>query len=50
MGPAATCETNGVSGEDVFELSVEQFCADVRLTHFAARKVVSARQAFLSGP
>ena len=48
-GPAATCEANGVSGQDLFELTVERLCADVRLTRFAAQKVVSARLAVVSG-
>ena len=49
-GPAATCEANGVAGQDLLNLTVTGFCEDLRLTPFAAKKVVDARNAFLSGP
>ena len=49
MGPASTCEVNGVAGQDLFELSAMRFREELRLTPFAAEKVVSARNAFLSG-
>ena len=48
-GPASTCEVNGVAGQDLFELSAIRFREELRLTPFAAEKVVSARNAFLSG-
>ena len=47
-GPASVCEANGVAGPDFFDLGVSSFHADLRLTPFAAKKVVAARDGFLS--
>ena len=49
QGAAATCQANGVSGEDLFELCAARLRVDLKMTPFAARKVVQARNAFLHG-
>ena len=49
QGPAARRQANNVSGEDPFELCAERLRDDLKMTPFAARKVVQARNAFLHG-
>ena len=46
-GPAATCWASGVHGADLLDFTWEALSDDVRLTPFAARKVLAARDAFL---
>ena len=46
-GPAAACLASGVNGADLLVLTWEALLDDVRLTPFAARKVVAARDDFL---
>ena len=46
-GPAATCWASGVHGADLLDFTWEALRDDVRLTPFAARKVLAARDAFL---
>ena len=46
-GPAELFRMSGVNGIDLLQLSLSELCTDVRLTPFAARKVVAAREAFL---
>ena len=48
-GPAELCYASGVCGKDLLELTAETLCSDVRMSRFAARKVVEARNVFLSG-
>ena len=48
-GPAALCHAGGVCGEDLFQLTEESLCADVRLSRFAAGKVLAAKEQSLSG-
>ena len=48
-GPAQLCYASGVNGRDLLELTAETLCEEVRLSRFAARKVVAARDRFLSG-
>ena len=47
-GPAQTCYVSGVAGADLLELSEEELINSVRLTPFAARKIVKARDSFLA--
>ena len=47
-GPASTFFANGVSGRDFIDLVEEQLTADLRLSTFAAKKVLAARSNFLS--
>ena len=47
-GPAATIFTNGFSGTDLINYGVAGLVADLRLSAFAASKVVAARDAFLA--
>ena len=46
-GPAIAMRTNGVAGSDFVDLSVDVMLSDLRLTRFAAAKVVAARDRFL---
>ena len=46
-GPAQTCFTSGVAGADLLQLSEQELINDVKLTPFAARKIVKARDSFL---
>ena len=48
-GPAAALFNNAVNGLDLLALDVDTLVTDARLTPFAARKVLSARDAFLGG-
>ena len=47
-GPAAVLHANGVSGKDLAELGVDSFVVALRLSAFAARKIIAARDAFLA--
>ena len=47
-GPAQVCRQNGVAGADLLQFSVTALAQDLRLTPFAARKIVSARDTFLA--
>ena len=46
-GPAEQAQMSGVNGADLLQLSREDLSSEVRLSPFAARKVVAARDAFL---
>ena len=46
-GPAAVLFQNGVAGDDFFTLTTQTLTADLRLSAFAARKVLAARTSFL---
>ena len=46
-GPSETIFTNGVRGSDFLDMPVEVFTQDLRLSAFAARRIVAARSAFL---
>ena len=46
-GPAQLCHASGVAGADLLTLSAEALVSDVRLTPFAACKVVAARETYL---
>ena len=48
-GLADACFTNGVNGEDLCALDLEAAVADLRLTPFAAKKLLAARAAFCAG-
>ena len=48
-GPAAALFANGVNGADLLEATEDLLVKDVRLTPFAARKILAARDAFLVG-
>ena len=48
-GPAAVLYANGVSGKDFAEFGVAGLVAELRLSPFAARKIIAARDAFLAG-
>jgi len=39
--------TSGVAGADLLQLSEQELINDVKLTPFAARKIVKARDSFL---
>ena len=47
-GPATRLMNEGVAGSDFVDLSEDQFVKDLRLTPFAARKLVAARDKFLT--
>ena len=47
-GPAAVLAANGVRGRDLVNLRLEDFQNDMRLSAFAARRLVAAREGFLS--
>ena len=49
-GPAQVLEANGVSGADLVAMTAAQLQTELRMSVFAARKVVVARDAFLSAP
>ena len=46
-GPAEQARMSGVNGADLLQLLREDLSSEVRLSPFAARKVVAARDAFL---
>ena len=46
-GPAETLFANGVRGEDLLTMSLDTMTRDLRLSAFAARRVVAARTTFL---
>jgi len=46
-GPAQSMRLSGVNGADLLGLSLEELSSGIRLTPFAARKVIAARNAFL---
>ena len=46
-GPAEQARMSGVNGADLLQLSREDLSSEVRLSPFAARKVVATRDAFL---
>ena len=46
--PAAVLYANGVSGKDLAEFGVDSLVAELRLSAFAARKIIAARNAFLA--
>ena len=48
-GPATALFASGVNGSDLLEVTEDVLVKDVRLTPFAARKVLAARDAFLAG-
>ena len=48
-GPAELMRRSGVNGADLLLLPQRKLCTDVLLTPLAARKVVAARDAFVSG-
>lgn len=47
-GPAELTRVSGVNGADLLGLSSDELSSEIRLTPFAARKVVAARDAFLN--
>ena len=48
-GPAAALAANGVRGRDFLSLDEKDLVDDLRLSRFAARRTVAARDAFLEG-
>ena len=46
-GPASVLQANGVSGADLVTMTAETMSRELRLSPFAARKVVSARDTYL---
>ena len=48
-GPSAVLFASSVNGADLLEMTAELLVKEVRLTPFAARKVLRARDAFLAG-
>ena len=46
-GPAETCYASAVAGPDLLELTQEELIQDVKVTPFAAKKIVKARDSFL---
>jgi len=46
-GPAKLCHDSCVCGEDLLQITEEALCTEVRLSRFAARKVIAARERFL---
>ena len=46
-GPAKVCHHNGVAGSDLLQLSEKDLVDDLKMTPFAARKVVAIRDSFL---
>ena len=47
-GPANAIFANGVRGEDFIAMPLETFTSDFRLSEFAARRILAARDTFLS--
>ena len=47
-GPASVCYANGLNGADMHATSSQDLCEQLRMTPFAARKVVEVRDRFLS--
>ena len=47
-GPCGILQANGVAGADLLDMSASDLEGELRLTPFAARKVIKARDAFLS--
>ena len=48
-GPAAALHASGVNGDDLLHVTSVILRDDIKLTPFAARKVMSARDEYLSG-
>ena len=46
-GPALVCRQSGVAGVDLLEFTEAGLQNDLRMTPFAARKVLAARAAYL---
>jgi hypothetical protein len=46
-GPAAVLFQNGVAGDHFFSMTADTLTTDLRLSAFAARKVLAARTLFL---
>ena len=46
-GPAAVLAANGVRGRDLVNLKLEDFQEDMRLSAFATRRLLAARNEFL---
>ena len=49
-GPANVLYQNGVNGRDLLDMSPDSMQHDLRLSAFAARKVLVARDTYLQGP
>ena len=49
-GPAQVLEANGVNGADLIAMTAAQLQTELRMSVFAARKVIAARDAFQSAP
>ena len=47
-GPAEIARASGVNGSDLLQLSLDDLIKEVRMTPFAAKKVLAARTAFLA--
>ena len=47
-GPAAALRANGVNGRDLLNATIAELTQDVRLSPFAARKVLSVRDGALA--
>ena len=47
-GPAAICAANGVTGADLMDLTVPVMHGELGLTLFAAKKVQTAKEHFLT--
>ena len=46
-GPSRTLFANGVRGRDLFQLTVDSLKKDLKLSSFAAHRVLEARREFL---
>ena len=49
-GPARILHSNGVNGADLLDIAEPTLTEDLRMSCFAARKVLSARDAYLQSP
>ena len=49
-GPAAALSASGFNGHDFARTDFAELTADLRLTPFAAKKVLSARASYLGAP
>ena len=47
-GPARTMVANGVRGRDFISLSRDELIEDLKLSRFAAERILQARDAFLA--
>ena len=47
-GPARTMVANGVRGRDIISLSRDELIEDLKLSRFAAARILEARDAFLA--